>query len=200
MAVGVGGFPWHDLRDALRVSIACALTAALLATAVGTVEFLLQDVWPNWATRTEWLYWCDPLRDMERVQRREPIVVGRNWSTMAARATIVVAGTWSQCLGLFFFPLSYVAYLGARSLKVWRLVFGSAVLSYATVSLAFILSGQYAFLNYGPAVGFAFLIAALELACPRGSKIRAQAVKQAIVLMVGNILVMNVFHESTVRD
>jgi hypothetical protein len=198
MAVGGGGLPWHDLRVALRLSIACALTAALLAAPAGTVEFFLQDVF--WDTENiRGLDWCGPLRDMERIHRREAIVVGRDWNTTAARVQIIVAGTWTQTLGMCFFPLSYVAYLGARSLKVWCLVIGSAVLSYAVVSLAFMLSGQYAFLNYSPAVAFAFLILALKMACPRGSKIPAQAVKQAIVLMVGNVLVMNVIPESSVR-
>ena len=99
---------------------------------------------------------------------------------------------------LFFFPVCYVAYLGA-SLKVCCVVLGSAVLAFMVSSVGFVVSEEYAFISYSAALGFALLVAALKLICPRNSKIPRHALKQALVLMVGSVLVTNVIPEKTVR-
>ena len=66
-------------------------------------------------------------------------------------------------------------------------------------SVGFVVSGKYAFISYSGALGYALLVAALKLICPRNSKIPTHAIKQALTFMVGNVLVMNVIPEKTVR-
>ena len=132
------------------------------------------------------------------MQRREPYTVEFDWSTTTARWGLVLLGTWQQIFLLFCFPVCYVAYLGA-SLNVWCAVLGSAVLAFTVTSAGFVVSANAAFLMYSPVLGFALLVVALKLLCPRNSQIPTQAIKQALVLMAGNVLILNVIAEKTVR-
>jgi hypothetical protein len=50
-----------------------------------------------------------------------------------------------------------------------------------------------------PVLGFALLIVVLTLVCPRNSKIPRQAIKVALVLLLGSLLSLNVIAETTVR-
>jgi len=137
-------------------------------------------------------------RDTARMQRREPYTVEFDWSTTTARWRRVLTDTWDLTVLLFMFPVCYVAYLGA-SLKVCCVVPGSAVLAFMVSSAGFVVSGKVAFRDYSGALGLALLVAALKLICPRNSKIPRHALKQALVLMVGSVLVTNVIPEKTVR-
>jgi hypothetical protein len=185
-----------ELLVALWLSLACAVTAALVAVPAGAAEFLVDDL--SRATLGEGLHPLHTLRDSARMQRREPYTVEVVWITTTARWGAVVAITWRLTLSLFWLPVCYVAYLGA-SLKVCCVVLGSAVLAFTVTSAGFVVSANAAFLMYSPVLGFALLGVALKLLCPRNSQIPTQAIKQALVLMVGNFLVMNVIPEKTVR-
>ena len=109
-----------------------------------------------------------------------------------------MASAWGQAVLLLCVPTCYVAYLGA-SVKVCCSAFGSAILAFTVMTVGFVISGQSALISYSPALGFALLIMALKLVCPRNSKIPTQAIKQALVLMAGNVLILNVIPETTVR-
>jgi hypothetical protein len=100
---------------------------------------------------------------------------------------------------LFSLPACYVAFLGA-SLNVCCLVLGSALLTIAVVFVGFMLSGNMVFILYCPALGFALLFVSLKLVCPRDSNVPGQAAKQSLALIVGNVLVMNVIPETSVRQ
>jgi hypothetical protein len=190
------GVTWGEVRVALRLSVVCAVTAALLAVPAGAVYFLVND--QVWATFGKGVDRKETFRDAARMQRREPFTVDFDWSTPTTRSQSVLASTLYQTVLLFFVPICYVAYLGA-SVKVCCSAFGSAVLAFTVASVGFVISGQLAFLSYSPALGFALLIVALKLLCPHNSKMPTQAIKQALVVMVGNILVTNVIPETTVR-
>jgi hypothetical protein len=188
---------WGELRVALWLSVVCAVTAALLAVPAGAAEFLVDDL--TVATFGKGVHMIAAFRDEARMERHEPFTVDFDWGTPAARGQYVLASVWEQAVALFFFPVCYVAYLGS-SLRVCCLAFGSVALAFTVASAGFMLSGKRAFLLYSPVLGFALLTIALKLLCPRGSKIPTQAIKQALVLMVGNLLVMNVIPETTVRE
>ena len=190
------GVTWGEVRVALRLSVVCAVTAALLAVPAGAVYFLVND--QVWATFGKGVDRKETFRDAARMQRREPYTVEFDWSTPTNRLQNVLASTWYQAVLLFFIPICYVAYLGA-SLKVCCVVLGSAVLAFTVASVGFMISGQFALLTYSAVLGFALLIVALNLLCPRNSKIPTQAIKQALVLMVGNVLILNIIPETTVR-
>jgi hypothetical protein len=190
------GVTWGEVRIAVRLSVVCAITAALLAVPAGAAEFLVHDLF--WKTLGKGADRTGTFLDVARMERREPFTVEFDWSTPKNRSQNVLASTWEQTVLLFFYPICYVAYLGA-SVKVCCLALGSAVLAFTVASVGFALSGRAAFMTYSPALGFALLIVALKLLCPRNSKIPTQATKQALVLMVGNVLVMNVIPETTVR-
>jgi hypothetical protein len=174
----------------------CAVTAALLAVPAGAAEFLVDT--QVWTTFGKGVHRPETFHDAARMQRREPFIVDFDWSTPTTRSQLVFASSFYQTILLFFFPICYVAYLGA-SVKVCCLALGSAVLAFTVASVVFVISGQHAFMTYSAVLGFALLIVALKLLCPRNSKIPTQAIKQALVLMVGNVLVMNVIPETTVR-
>ncbi len=190
------GVTWAELRVALWLSLVCAVTAALVAVPAGAVSFFGDDL--IYASLGEGAARMYAFRDTARMQRREPYTMDFDWSTTTARWGVVLAGTWFQTLALFCFPVCYVAYLGA-SLKVCCVVLGSAVIAFMVSSVGFVVSEKIAFISYCPPLGFALLVAALKLICPRNSKIPTHAIKQVLVLMVGNVLVMNVIPEKTVR-
>jgi hypothetical protein len=139
------------------------------------------------------------LRDTARMLHREPYTVEFDWSTTTTRSQNVLVSTWDLTFVLFVFPVCYVAYLGA-SLKVCCVVLGSAVLSFMVASAGFLISGKDACIFYSGALGFALLVAALKLICPRKSTIPWHAIKQALTFMVGNVLVINVIPEKTAGD
>jgi hypothetical protein len=187
---------WAELRVALRLSVVCVVSVALLAVPAGAVYFLVND--QVWATFGKGVHRPETFHDADRMQRHEPFIVDFDWSTPTTRSQHVFASSFYQTILLFFIPNCYVAYLGA-SVKVCCLALGSAVLAFTVASVGFVISGQHAFITYSLAFGFALLIVALKRLCPRNSKIPTQATKQALVLMVGNVLVWNVIPETTVR-
>jgi hypothetical protein len=193
---GSVGVTWAELRVALWLSVVCAVTAALVAVPAGATEFLVDDL--SWATLGEGVEWSGAFRYAMRMQRREPLTVDFDWITPQGRVQRVTASAWGQVVLVFCYPTCYVAYLGA-SVKVCCSVLGSAILAFTVASGGFVISGQVALLTYSAVLGFALLIVALKLICPRNSTIPTQATKQALVLMVGNVLVMNVIPETTVR-
>jgi hypothetical protein len=195
---GGHGVSWGELRVALRLSVVCAVTAALLAVPAGATEFLVDD--QIWAALGEGVEWSGAFKNTERMQRREPLTVDFDCSTPQRRVQRVLASAWGQAILLLFQPVCYVAYLGA-SLRVRCLTLGSSVLTLAAVMAGFMASGNNAFLDYSTVLGFALLVVALRLLSPRGSRMRipAQAMKQALVITVGNALIMHVIPEKTVR-
>jgi len=190
------GVTWAELRVALWLSVVCAVSAALLAVPAGAAFFFGGDL--SYASLGEGVDRRYAVLDTARMQRREPYTVEFDWSTTTARWGRVLKSTWDLTFLLFCFPVCYVAYLGA-SLKVCCVVLGSAVLAFMVSSVGFVVSGKYAFISYSGALGYALLVAALKLICPRNSKIPRHALKQALVLMVGSVLLTNVIPEKTVR-
>jgi hypothetical protein len=190
------GVTWAELRVALWLSVVCAVTAVLVAVPAGAVFFLGRDL--SYASLGEGVDRTYAFRDTARMQRREPYTVEFDWNTTTARWGLVLTNTWGVTNALFCFPVCYVAYLGA-SLKVCCVVLGSAVLAFMVSSVGFVVSEKYAFVLYSGALGFALLVAALKLICPRNSKIPRHALKQALVFMVGNVLINNVIPEKRVR-
>ncbi len=189
---------WGEVRVALGLSLVCAATAALLALPAGAAEFYCDDL--SSASVGEGVEVPFAFRDAARMRRRQPFTVEFDWSTTAARLQVVLKGAWTQVVLLCTFPVCYVAYLDAASLpKAHSLVLGSALLAFLVASAAFAISGSVAFRSYSPVLGFALLIVALKLACPLNSKIYRHALKQALVLVVGNVLVINVIPETSVR-
>jgi hypothetical protein len=193
---GILGVTRGELLVALWLSLACAVTAALVAVPAGAVFFFGQDLVS--ASLGEGVDKKYAFRDTVRMQRREPYTVEFDWSTTTSRWGSILWSTWQQIFLLFCFPVCYVAYLGA-SLKVCCVVLGSAVIAFMVSSAGFVVSGNDAFLSYSGALGFALLVAAFKLICPRNSKIPRHALKQALVLMVGIVLLTNVIPEKTVR-
>jgi hypothetical protein len=190
------GVTWGEVRVAAWLSVVCAITAALVAVPAGAAELLVPA--QIWATFGEGVSRKETFRDRVRMERREPFIVDFDWSTPRTRSQHALAGAWNQSVILLFFPVCYVAYLGA-SLRVCCPILGSVVLTLATVMAGFVLSGNNAALDYSPGLGFALLVVALRLLCPRGSRIPVQAIKQALVVLVGNVLIKNVIPETTVR-
>jgi hypothetical protein len=184
-----------QLLVALWLSFACAVTAVLVAVPAGAAEFLGDGLSSALLGEADITH---AFRDTARMQRREPYTVEDGWRPNTSRWWGVVAITWRLTFSLFWLPVCYVAYLGA-SLKVCCVVLGSAVLAFTVTSAGFVVSGNAAFLMYSPALGFASLVVALKLICPRNSTIPRHALKQALVFMVGNVLALNVIHETTVR-
>jgi hypothetical protein len=175
------------LLVALWLTLECAVTAALIGVPAGALYFLVRNL--SSASLGEGTDVAYAFQDTARMHRREPYTVEFDWSTTTARWGRVLLSTWELTLLLFCFPVCYVAYLGA-SLKVCCVVLGSAVLAFMVSSVGFVVSEKDAFIQFSGALGFALLVAALKLICPRNSKIPTQAIKQALTFMVGNVLVM----------
>jgi hypothetical protein len=189
------GVTWGEVRIAVWLSVVCAVSAALLAVPAGAAVFLVDDqVWKTFGNGTDRFA---AFRDVTRMERREPFTLDFERGSPSARGHHILASGWGLAIGLLIFPVCYVAYLGA-SLNVCCSALGSAALAFTVMSMGFFLTETDAFLNYSPGLGFALLLGTLKIVCPRNSKVPTQAIKQALVFMVGNVLVMNVIPESVV--
>jgi hypothetical protein len=185
-----------ELLVAVRLSVVCAVTAALLALPAGAGEFLLEDLF--WRMSADGVDRMSMFRDVARMQRLEQFTVAFDWSTPTRRLQRGLASSFAQTVQLFFPPVCYVAYLGG-SAKICRPVLGSALLAFTIALLGYAITASAAFLHYSPVLGFAMLIIALRQACPHNSKVPTQAIKQALVVLVGNVLILNVIPETGVR-
>ena len=103
---GILGVTRGVLLVALWLSLACAVTAALVAVPTGAVFFFVQDL--GYASLGEGVDRKYAFRDTVRMQRREPYTVEFDWSTTTARWRVVLASTWQMICLLFFFPVCYV--------------------------------------------------------------------------------------------
>ena len=188
---------WGELRVALWSSLVCAVTAAILAVPAGVVEFIVNDLCYE-KLGGEGAYSTYALRDAARMSDRETIKVEFDSSTVTARWRYILSSVFEQTLVLFFFPVCFAAYLGA-SIKACSVMLGSAALAFVIASAGFMISWRAEFLEYSPGLGFALHIVALTLVCPRNSMVPRQAIKVALVLLLGNLLLLNVIAETTVR-
>jgi hypothetical protein len=107
------------------------------------------------------------------------------------------------CLPLAFvllcaFPLAYMQYLGA-SRRVCLAMLCAIALSYFTLELGYVVLGLQPFLEYQVVFGFMWLYAVLCVICPSGSAVPRQALRQMLVLCIGNLLCQNVAHSRNVR-
>jgi hypothetical protein len=66
-------------------------------------------------------------------------------------------------------------------------------------SAGFVVLRSLVHVDYYRALGIALLVVALRQICPRNSAIPQQALKLALALVLGNVLVVNVIPEKTVR-
>ena len=132
------------------------------------------------------------------MRQGEPFTIHFDWSTAEARAAFALALAWQEVILLGFGPVCYISYLGV-SLKICGLVLGFAVLALAIMMLGFVQSGNSAFCFYASSMGWVLLVVSIRLACPTGSKIPLQALKQALVLMGANFLATKVIPVTTVR-
>ena len=76
------GVTWAELRVALWLSVACAVTAALVAVPAGAAYFFGHDL--SYASLGEGADRKYAFRDTARMQRREPYTVEFDWSTTTA--------------------------------------------------------------------------------------------------------------------
>jgi hypothetical protein len=180
-----------EVRVALWLSCVCACTAVLLAVPAGVAQFLGDEAIGAFDHSARFCF-----RDVARMTVRKPFIIEFDWSAASGRAPHLFALTWQLVLALFAFPLFYRAYLGA-SCRVTCWTLGSAVITWAVCAAGFIISGDEVWISYSPALGCVLLIVALWILCARGSTIPWHALKQAFVVMVGNLLVMNVIPERT---
>jgi hypothetical protein len=135
---------------ALWLTLECAVTAALVGVPAGALYFFVKNL--SSASLGEGTDAAYAFRDTARMHRREPYTVELDWSTTTARWGRVLLSTWELTFVLFFFPVCYVAYLGA-SLKVCCVVLGSAVLAFMVSSVGFVVSEKDAFIQFSGALG-----------------------------------------------
>ena len=87
---GILGVTRGELLVALRLSLTCAVTAALVAVPAGAAEFLGDDLGvESLGEGGDRRY---AFRDTARMQRHEPYTVEFDWSTTTARRVVVLAG------------------------------------------------------------------------------------------------------------
>ena len=109
-----------------------------------------------------------------------------------------VACLVSSFVLLCAFPLAYMQYLGA-SRRVCLAMLCAIALSYFSLELGFVVLGLQPFSAYQVVFGFMWLFAVLRVICPSGSAVPRQALRQMLVLCVGNFLYRNVAHSRNVR-
>ena len=189
---GCVGVTRDELLVAVRLSVVCAVTAALLALPAGAGQFLVEDL--IWRMFGDGVDRMSTFRDVARMQRLEQFTVAFDWSTPTKRLQRGLASSWAQTVLLFFCPVCYVACFSG-SAKICRAALGSALLAFTIALLGFAITAK----KCSPVLGFAMLIIALRLVCPRNSIVPMQVIKQALAVVAGNVLCMNVIPENGVR-
>ncbi len=186
---------WDELRVALWCSVVCAVTALLIAVPAGAAEFLLDGL--SYMTFGEGVDQGAPLRNVTHMHSRKAFVIEYDLNSTTARVQLLWTKASEQTVVLLFLPSCYVAYLGA-SYRAFCWMIGSAALAYMISFMGYVFLGGSLILYY-PVLGFGTLIVALKRVSPHNSRLPAQAIKQALVGIVGNVLLMNVLEERNVR-
>jgi hypothetical protein len=184
------------VRSALWLSLVCAATAAVVAVPAGALEFLVNDA--AWKTFGNGVDFSSCFNDPGPMLRREPYTCRVDRSSAGRRGTYLLGGGLQQMIVLGLFPLSYALYLGS-SRRAYALMSLPVVLTFLVIVVGFVFSGYFVFFNYSAVFGCFFLCIVLWRLCPHGSRVPMQAVKQSVLLLLWNVLVMNVIPERTVR-
>jgi hypothetical protein len=174
-------------RAAARLSAELAL-AALASGLVGAAFHVLQLFSIKNAARGVWS--STPMHNVDYA-RREIVIVHLEANTMSRRHREVNEVGWSWTFVILCsFPLAYAQFLGAsRQVCVWMA--GAVALAYVSLEVGWVVLGVRPISTYIPVVGFLWMYAALRALCPSGSLIPRQALRQLLVLVVGNFLVWN---------
>ncbi len=186
----------HDMAvlAAARLSVEFAPTAlsALAAAWVYTVVSELLVTGPGYGA---WV--TAPLFGVDYVHR-EVVIMHREPNSISRRHREVNgAGLLAAFLLLCAFPFAYMQYLGA-SRRVCSAMVGTIALSYLTLELGYVVLGVDAFFNYSVVFGFMWLYAVLHVLCHRGSAVPRQALRQMLVVSIGNILCQNIAQSRSV--
>jgi hypothetical protein len=174
-------------RAAARLSAELALAALPAAAVVAALHMLANFSMKN-AARGVWP--STPLHNADYL-RREIVFVSSEPDTMSKRhrSTNEVGWSWHFVL-LCSFPLAYAQFLGAsRQVCVWMA--GAVALAYVSLEVGWVVLGIGLMGYYSSVVGFLWMYGALRALCPSGSIIPRQALRQLLVLVVGNYLVWN---------
>ena len=181
--------------DAARLSVELALAAlaALAAAWVYTVVADLLIVGPgHGAWHTAPLYGVDYMHREVVIMHQEPNSMSRRHRE--TNVTCLLATFALLCA----FPLAYMQYLGASRRAFWAMV-GAMALAYSTLELGNVVLGVTLFGSYQVVFGFMWLYAVLRVHCPSGSAVPRQALRQLLIVSIGNIFVQNVAQSHSVR-
>jgi hypothetical protein len=181
-------------RAAVRL-IAEMVLAALAATAanlVGDSVTAEQIKSARGAWHTSVFYGVDYVH-------REVVIMDQEPDSLSRRHRETnVASLLASFLLLCAFPLAYMQYLGA-SRRVCLAMLCAIALSYFTLELGYVVLGLQPFGAYQFVFGFMWLYAVLRVICPSGSAVPRQALRQMLVLCIGNFLTRNVARSRNVR-
>ena len=182
--------------DAARLSVELAL-AALAALAAAWVYMVVSELLVVGPGRGAWctapLYGVDYVHREVVIMHREPDSISRRHRETNGACLL---GTFVL---LCAFPFAYMQYLGA-SRRVCSAMVGAMALSCLTVELGWVVLGVGAFWTFHVVLGFVWLYAVLRVLCPSGSAVPRQALRQMLIVFIGNILCQNVSQSHSVCE
>jgi hypothetical protein len=176
------------VQAAARLSVEMALAALVALSAAWAYELTTVQLirrFGHGAWEEAPLYGFDYVHRAVVIAYQEPFTLSRR-----ARESNLVSLLLVGVL-LCSFPLAYMQYLGTSRRAVGAMVCVIA-LSYSTLELGFVVLGVPLFYQYYVVFGFMWLYAVLRVLCPRGSAVPRQALRQMLVISIGNILCANV--------
>ncbi len=180
---------------AARLSVELALAALAALAAACAYELATVKLMTSLA-RGAW--WTVPLYGVDYVHR-EVVIMHQEPDSMSRRHREVNgACLLSAFVTLCAFPLAYMQILGA-SRRVCSAMVGAMALSYSTLELGHVVLGVTLFGSYQVVFGFMWLYAVLRVLCPSGSAVPRHALRQLLVVSIGNIFVRNVAQSHSVR-
>ena len=186
----------HTLTPLAAARLIAEMVLAALATVAAVLVYVSVSTEQIKSARGAWgtsvLYGVDYVHREVVIMDQEPDSLSRRH-----RETNVACLPSSFVL-LCAFPLAYMQYLGA-SRRVCLAMLCAIALSYFTLELGYVVLGLQPFLEYQVVFGFMWLYAVLCVICPSGSAVPRQALRQMLVLCIGNLLCQNVAHPRNVR-
>ena len=176
----------------LSVELALSALAALAAVwvyIVVTDQLLVGPGHGAWLTAP--LYGVDYVHREVVIMYQEPNSISRRHREVNGACLL---GTFAL---LCAFPFAYMQYLGA-SRRACSAMVGAMALSYLTLELGWVVLGVDAFWTFHVVFGFMWLYAVLRVLCPSGSAVPRQALRQMLIVSIGNILCQNVAQSRSV--
>ncbi len=188
---------WAEVRSALSLVVICIFSGACVAVPVALASSFSDDFLSQLLGEGIEKQFC--FRNTTGMLHREAYFVEFDIGTVALRWQRWLRSLFPQVFMVAFIPTVYAVTLGSSRWVFVFLLGGTAILVASVVVTSVFLNISPLF-DYSIGLVMPATFFSLKLLCPSDSRIPHQSLKQGLVIVVGNLLVNNMFSEGSVRE